>query len=1066
MMCILSKSTCISLLLLAFLCFPEDTLSQVIDIENSSKSRSFSGDQITITGNGFDNKKENLKVEFGGAPATILQSSKYFIDVVVPSGSLYDPIKVINKATGTSAISPTPFLLSFGGNNFNPNQIGETADFKVEQGLYDLCMCDFNNDGLNDIATANEQSNFINVLINTSSTIGEISFSKITISINSGTQNVQCADLDNDGNADILLSKQGTPNNIIYYVRNTTTYASVSFAVPVPITMNGEQVRRMEVSDLNGDGTPEVVVSSQSSREINILVNESTPGTISFNHTPIVLEADGLTNSAGIQVKDLNHDKYPDIAVSQYLAPDIFIFTNESEAGNINFSTAQRISVDGNLVNIAVANINSDNRPDLIATKLTDNEIAILKNTTGNSGGTISFASEQIFHTVNKPWGIGLGDINGDGNVDLSISSIDNNTRYLGLFINQSDNGFSFTNYQIATTEKVRNIKIGDVDGDGKPDFNFTSIDSDNISVIPNRNCVDPRIFQQEDQVLCAGSNLVLETIKSPGLTYLWYKDDGSTEELVKEGSEAFYEEMVYAGIFSYRVATLSGHSNCGSSSPPVRVDVVAEIASNATGIYPVEPVCEGDDFSVELGVEISALPQGARFLWRKPDESTVETENPVLEIVDAGVEDAGRYTVRIETNNCLSEPHRVKVRVISLSNIEIESTNALALCEGEYTMLSIPANAGNKYQWFKENKPIDNGTQNTITVSEEGEYTVEVTTVENCTALANSVFLEIFEFPVADFELYNIGCLDQEIELESNSVVDPDATINYLWDFGDGKNATGESVDKAYFLLDTYEVTLTVNYEEVNCSHAVTKTVEIVKPAVPEIVAEQDYICQEEEVALSMSSDISNVVWNDGTTGHSVRVDASGIYTAEGVDGNGCEVESSITIIDGAMPLLKVASNNEDNTIERGKPIRLLAEGADHYTWSPSGFLDDPELASPIAKPQETTLFTVTGSINNACSAQDTITIFVIDPAEARLKVLNPNGLNPVWTIQNQENNDPCTLVIFDRFGSKVFEGSGSAVDWDGTGSSGEMPRGTYFYIFSCGDNKPRTGSILLVRT
>ena len=60
-----------------------------------------------------------------------------------------------------------------------------------------------------------------------------------------------------------------------------------------------------------------------------------------------------------------------------------------------------------------------------------------------------------------------------------------------------------------------------------------------------------------------------------------------------------------------------------------------------------------------------------------------------------------------------------------------------------------------------------------------------------------------------------------------------------------------------------------------------------------------------------------------------------------------------------------------------------------------------------------------------------------------------NGDGINDtlVFIDPNNEyaNN---TLEVFDRYGNSVFEMQSYDSSWDGTGSSGDLPKGTYFYI------------------
>lgn len=94
---------------------------------------------------------------------------------------------------------------------------------------------------------------------------------------------------------------------------------------------------------------------------------------------------------------------------------------------------------------------------------------------------------------------------------------------------------------------------------------------------------------------------------------------------------------------------------------------------------------------------------------------------------------------------------------------------------------------------------------------------------------------------------------------------------------------------------------------------------------------------------------------------------------------------------------------------------------------------------------------------------------VTVLPPVE----VVVPNGFSPngdgvndylvVEAIQIFPDN---ALIIFNRWGSKVFEARGYLNEWDGTYHGEPLPDGTYFYQLDPGDGTaPRTGYIVIYR-
>ena len=83
-----------------------------------------------------------------------------------------------------------------------------------------------------------------------------------------------------------------------------------------------------------------------------------------------------------------------------------------------------------------------------------------------------------------------------------------------------------------------------------------------------------------------------------------------------------------------------------------------------------------------------------------------------------------------------------------------------------------------------------------------------------------------------------------------------------------------------------------------------------------------------------------------------------------------------------------------------------------------------------------------------------------------------NGDGINDVFVIRGIENYPDNTIIIFNRWGNKVFEASPYQNIWNGRSTKGlrvggnELPIGTYFYLLDLGDGSDVIkGSIYLNR-
>ncbi|MFM2387697.1 MAG: hypothetical protein RL660_2454 [Bacteroidota bacterium] len=95
--------------------------------------------------------------------------------------------------------------------------------------------------------------------------------------------------------------------------------------------------------------------------------------------------------------------------------------------------------------------------------------------------------------------------------------------------------------------------------------------------------------------------------------------------------------------------------------------------------------------------------------------------------------------------------------------------------------------------------------------------------------------------------------------------------------------------------------------------------------------------------------------------------------------------VDTMQTIIVIDPPLTQVTTGPSD-TICIGQSAQLSACCAAYYDWSPSATLNNPNIDNPIATPFITTVYTVTASDMNGCTATNTQEVVVLPPANVQI--------------------------------------------------------------------------------
>jgi gliding motility-associated-like protein len=267
----------------------------------------------------------------------------------------------------------------------------------------------------------------------------------------------------------------------------------------------------VSISDLDGDGKPDLVLVNPAENTISVLRNTSVSGSItSVSFAPRVDFATGNVPVA-LVIGDLDGDGKPDLAVINGPDNTISVFRNTSTIGSItasSFAPGVTFATDAHPSRIAVGDMDGDGKADLVVvssvyTNGNDfstyvNTISVLRNTsTRGAITTASFApAVDIFagHGTDEE-DIAIGDLDGDGKPDIVVSlfllgeiAVFRNTSTPGSINNI--NSFASPVYFRTGSSFVLpfSVSIGDLDGDGKPDLVVVNTNSARNTIAVFRN--------------------------------------------------------------------------------------------------------------------------------------------------------------------------------------------------------------------------------------------------------------------------------------------------------------------------------------------------------------------------------------------------------------------------------------------------------------------------------------------------------------------------------------------------------------------------------------------------
>ncbi len=397
------------------------------------------GSTVKITGSNFSTNTANNIVFFGATKAVVNSATSTQLSVTVPVGASCKPITVTSNSL--TAFSQNTFVTTFsGGGLLLPSAFDKEIDYSsipIYPGA--TKAKDIDGDGKADLILANTNSSTMSVFRNVNTVAGSLttaSFaSKIDFTTGSNPGEFVIEDINGDGKPDIVaLSSYQSSVNIL---KNTSTVGNISFATNLQLA-TGNRVVGLSVTDINGDGKPDIVVTNSSDNTFSVLINTSTTASISF--APKVDFASGTTPGT-ILAADFDGDGKPDLAIVSQVSIGTYgsskiisVYLNTSNLTTISFAPKTDYLTNGSPV-MNVGDLDGDGKPDLI---FSDNNIfSVLRNI--SSAGNIVFEPKVDFQNGNNGYGtMLLTDIDGDGKLDVvenngSTTFISKNTSTSGV---------------------------------------------------------------------------------------------------------------------------------------------------------------------------------------------------------------------------------------------------------------------------------------------------------------------------------------------------------------------------------------------------------------------------------------------------------------------------------------------------------------------------------------------------------------------------------------------------------------------------------------------------------
>ncbi|GAB2676447.1 hypothetical protein GCM10027036_32740 [Flavihumibacter cheonanensis] len=223
--------------------------------------------------------------------------------------------------------------------------------------------------------------------------------------------------------------------------------------------------------------------------------------------------------------------------------------------------------------------------------------------------------------------------------------------------------------------------------------------------------------------------------------------------------------------------------------------------------------------------------------------------------------------------------------------------------------------------------------------------------------------------------------------------------------------------------------------------------------------------LCDTGSIRLGLNG-YQQYLWSTGATTSSIEVEQVGTYWLRVTDQNGCSGTDTVYLVD-RIPPAKDFLPQKLEVCKNGGKVEIKSNSSfTSYNWNTGATTNSIIVSTPG-------LYYLTGTDLNGCHSTDSV---LVEPIDCLIGVYFPNAFSP----NGDQKNDffkaqvygvvvKFHLVIFNRFGEKIFETNDPTNGWDGSLRGKQTDSNNFIwtctYQLQGGTVESKKGSLLLIR-
>src|SRR5437016_6242529 len=212
--------------------------------------------------------------------------------------------------------------------------------------------------------------------------------------------------------------------------------------------------------DFNQDGNMDLAVNCAGFDVVAILFGDGQGGFTLAGHFPVD------TLPKGLQMGDVNRDGHLDLVSATSWGYDQIVLLGDGLGSFHVAAPPSEIDADGEPVRLLLRDFNNDGRLDIVVNGPDDNVCLLYF---GDGKG--NFPGPPLEEAVTQPFGMDAGDLNGDGNLDMAVTSpsLPSGNSTVTILLGDGAGGFTISTFSV--NDGPESNMIGDLNNDGIPDI-------------------------------------------------------------------------------------------------------------------------------------------------------------------------------------------------------------------------------------------------------------------------------------------------------------------------------------------------------------------------------------------------------------------------------------------------------------------------------------------------------------------------------------------------------------------------------------------------------------------